>query len=1391
MESAGGTLSAPPPDTVADEGVEIVLRSYQREMLQAALSGNAIVVMPTGSGKTLVAVARIRHELEQSAAGDDRLIWFLANSVELCLQHYEILQQQLPAYRIIPLLGSDNTDKWSEQRLWSATLKGVHIVVGTPDVLKDALTHGFVRINQIRLLIFDEAHHAIKKHGMNIIMTNFYHVEKAAGSVVPKILGLTASPTMNAREGSLEQLESNLDAQATTPQQWLEELNKHVYPPEVTVVNYQVDAVDYPGPSVICQRLQSLVINYDFNSDPYVVEISSHATAGQDHRLQKVLEKRKTACSDQIKTLNRQLETLAEKLGYPAAENYFRLQLAAFQAKNTRNVLATDLLSREAQHVANLLDSVISNISQPRTDAGLASPARRVEELVDLLNKEASPSLRGIIFVRERVIATELSRMLKEADVLSRHYSVGAFVGTSTSEKRKAPVPDLTDPKQQRRNLADFRDGTKNLIIATSVLQEGIDVSACNLVINFDLPDTLVGFIQRRGRARQKDSRYYVFIASNDIKNKPLQWQMDEDRMRRQYMDADRERAEAEADDADALASKTYRVPGTQALLTMDNAKAHLYHFCAVSTLTSSYIDKRPAFFTEQAGPENWSASVVLPSFVHPDVRSARTVWSWRSEGAAIKDVAFEAYIALHKAGLVNDNLLPLLRDTPDEISEELRQTSIVTVANQKSSRISSPRADAAQQVPWYSSTLAMALPDGRPMTMSMLVPAPVEQDEPFILYWNEQVALPVKVTATDAVKLVGSRLERARRNTHVLMMSMYNSRISERAGLDFPIYIDIATDLVGGSIGCRDGLASGQDWGLIHVEHYHNKAFLLRRIEEIEGHQMAVVVPFPKRRDFLHPVPPRDTNLAYSTERQFSLDECTMDALPQDFALLAAFVPSLMHRLHMTLLAQDLGSVLLPDTTSTSLVREAISAPSAGEGYDYNRLEYLGDAILKLCAHLQVMAQFPTWPEGYLTRKKTHLVCNSTLTKAALHHGLEKYILSKPFTGAKWRPPYSSSTTAANVESTREMSTKVLADVVEALIGAAFVDGGLDKGYTCLRSLLHSETWFPSAELFNRLTPPRIATPAALETLQTLVGHTFKSPALLVEAITHASIPFHAASTETGMSYERLEFLGDAVLDLVIVPKLYAHSLPLRHNEMHSYHEAVVNGMFLGYCCMSYHVEQEHAGVVRSGERFDVAATHRDVHLHDFIRAGGELLTARQKALDSFETHRYSVEWALEQGVEYPWADLAAMDPPKFFSDIVESILGAIYIDTRGNVAACEDFLEKLGVLHYLRLMLERKTIVLNPKERLGIAAVEKSVEYVKTAMDKEGWNCTVKIGGIEVGTAGPCVTYKEAELRAALDAIEALDRRTDTPLDQLKAAAAKEDVEMGGMSGTEDDEE
>ena len=83
-------------------------------------------------------------------------------------------------------------------------------------------------------------------------------------------------------------------------------------------------------------------------------------------------------------------------------------------------------------------------------------------------------------------------------------------------------------------------------------------------------------------------------------------------------------------------------------------------------------------------------------------------------------------------------------------------------------------------------------------------------------------------------------------------------------------------------------------------------------------------------------------------------------------YAVLAAFIPSIIHRLTVTLLAEDLRCGLLREVhiDELDLIVEAISSPTSGEDKDYNRLEFLGDSILKFCATLQVIAQHLNWPE-------------------------------------------------------------------------------------------------------------------------------------------------------------------------------------------------------------------------------------------------------------------------------------------------------------------------------------------------------------------------------------------------------------------------------------------
>ncbi|KAF2766032.1 P-loop containing nucleoside triphosphate hydrolase protein [Teratosphaeria nubilosa] len=1316
---------------------EIRLRSYQHEMLDASLRRNVIVAMDTGSGKTHVAIARIRYVLETKQPG--KRAWFMSPSVALSNQQYQVIQEHLAAFRIITLTGADGVDKWTDQRLWDATLLGVDVVVGTPAVLADALTHGFVRMDELSLLVFDEAHRCIKNSPMNNIMKNFYHPDKAQSKHVPHILGLSASPVMGSKQGSLEQLEANLDAVVITPSIERASLQRHVHPPKILISTFESSLeFDIPSASPLCDALAIAAKEYDFNTDPYVLELKQAGDDRSQARLDKLRQSLKTYCSDELRALSRRVIMLYEQLGLTSAEWYLCTYVERFRKGLQGIGIMPDLVLREQHHLMTILDSVAPQGLRGGISTG-PSTTVKFQQLLSLLNQQAGPMRRGIIFVEQRATVSALIHLL---DIYTVPYNVGGFVGTSTNKARKMSLADLAEGKVYEADLNEFRSGTKNLIIATNVLEEGIDVSACNLVICFDLPKNLVSFVQRRGRARQKDSTYCLFIASDDTKSDPGKWQTLEAKMKEAYM-AERLDPEQSEEDEDATDARIYRVQSTNALLTLENAKTHLYHFCAVSTVeVSKYVDLRPEFATlESGGPFPWTATVTLPPLIHSDFKAAASSRAWNLEDTAIKDAAYEAYIALHKAGLVNDNLLPLVKDYAPQAGEHIDQPSILTV----SERQSSWDVLTASHGSWHPLEVTIC-GAGRCWTARMLIPMSWSHREVFTLYWNESTDYQITLApARDPEnRAMSGSLRQATGN---LLRSVHGDRIpSDSNDLLFAIAdSDIAPSSKHG------------EKVVLRVKSRGGRLFVADGCTLEAAGGPIIVKAFPKRKDFLHPLTGVSNSAAYTAEQLFPPDECYLEnKVSFESAVLAAFIPSILYRIDSSLSARRLQTTVLRDVGihRVELILEAISAPAANENADYNRLEYLGDAILKFCASLQVMSQHLTWPEGYLTVEKLRIVRNSTLTKAALVCGLDKYILSKPFTGAKWWPPRLSDYEGANGNSrTRQMSSKVLADVVEALIGAAYVDEGLDKAYSCIKSLLPEENWYdnPVEGLTIDLSP---STVMALGPLEDLVGHHFKHTQLLVEAVTHASLPF----STSGMSYERLEFLGDAVLDLIIVPKLYAYSKrSLKHHQMHTMHEALVNGQFLGYCCMSYSLPE----VVQSHElgKYEKAQGTRRLHLHDFIRAGPELIRDKQVYLQRYnETHEDIAE-RLQVGATYPWLELTALNPPKFFSDLVESVLGAIYVDTNGDLGACELFVKRLGILDVMNRLLGDDVQAMSPKELVGIAAGNEQFRYKNSSRTYEDgrreYSSIILVGEEEVARAEGCGSKAEAEVKTAICAV------------------------------------
>ena len=129
------------------------------------------------------------------------------------------------------------------------------------------------------------------------------------------------------------------------------------------------------------------------------------------------------------------------------------------------------------------------------------------------------------------------------------------------SNSRKYTVTDLVDVRDQKDALDDLRSGRKNMIIATSALEEGIDVSACNVVVCYQNPPNMRSFLQRRGRARKSKSKYVMLDEGHDQKTLDTWFELELE-MKKAYRDEMRNLEEVRSLEA-ADGHKEFKIDST------------------------------------------------------------------------------------------------------------------------------------------------------------------------------------------------------------------------------------------------------------------------------------------------------------------------------------------------------------------------------------------------------------------------------------------------------------------------------------------------------------------------------------------------------------------------------------------------------------------------------------------------------------------------------------------------------------------------------------------------------------------------------------------------------------------------------------------------------------
>ncbi|CAL1712693.1 unnamed protein product [Somion occarium] len=1465
-------------------------RGYQQELLDESFRRNIIIALDTGSGKTHIAVLRMKMEVERTT---NKICWFLAPTVSLIEQQRNVIGLSIPV-NVGMVSGQSEPDQWKDAKVWQKLLEDYSIMVTTPQILLDALSHGFVSLGQLSLLVFDEAHHATSKHPYNTIMRDFYFKLPARNGsgdttigVRPVILGLTASPIYGGDlSKAFRELESNLDSVILSSKVNREELAQHVHRPIFkhvlwNIPEYSYDEIPWTGPSANVIALNAVVNQLNIDEDPYVVSLRAQLAklpvgnqrTRVDQKLSKTINKADTFSHKGLRDFLRAACDICWELGPWAADWY--VNAVVKQAQNiatVQNVIMSTWQEEEKKYLLSALAQV-SLVPVP-TDIHQILPrtSTKVRKLVQCLLEEENlaradnDAYSGIIFVTRRDSVLALGQVLSSLPETAGIFRIGCLLGSSASSKRHSFL-DITrvmvkDPPAD--TLRDFRLGDKNLIISTAVAEEGIDIQACGSVIRFDPPPNMVAWAQSRGRARRKKSTFILFDDSQGGDAKVRKWQKTEEDMMAMYNDPTRVYPKAIEEEEEIENDMEFRVPSTAALLTLHSAVNHLYHFCSILP-SSGHGNHLPIFEIDPpdypegwhafevkssmtvGSPGPWKATCILPRVLPPHLRSFTTEKAYRSKLSARCHAAFIAYVTLYREGLLTDNLLPLWSALDGDVHNEVEL--LVKEVEQRASTANVPiQMDPFAVVSpvvdkWWCYQLML----GDEHVLRMLTPftfSSFEPDDFPLLYVPGKKPLKVGMVFDVTLTITKDVLAAARDYTHRIFFPVYGSRM-EHGKHDFVhLFLPISVDglestwadrrawqasrptygryenstqanarLLGERMGYSLDLSIVRDNDkiskLLSFVGWHDGPISTEEEEELreryDGYPtlditfpLMVVQSLPRRVNFLVPLESETAGLSNDALRLILPEYATVDLISRDEAEIAMILPSFLRWLSKAITVASLRDNLFTEPSLRSiplnLLTTAVTAPVSQEA-NYQRLETLGDTVLKYTISIQLFAEHPYWHEGYLSRRKDHAVNNSQLAKEAVGKGLYRWIIRDRFVPRKWKPRYlddkpavdvgkqpdsiepDTSTgnglivtinqiaaspsqvedkddpTEENAESPtkgkkkkkpkQDLSTKVLADVVEALIGAAYEHGGFDLAIRCIEVFgLGIPSWKP---IISRVEAAlsRVEDvddlPSQLSLVERMLDYRFSHKMLLVEALTHSSYQ----GDLDNISYERLEFLGDSALDMVVTDYLYhAPGKNYTPGHMHLRKEALVNSHLLAFLCMDISLVLDAS--MPTWDMNDGVTLQKDsqtISLYQcMLHSSSRVLDDHTVTFSRYQRAVSAIKKSLKQDKFYPWAALTSLQAPKFISDMIESLLGAIFIDCKGDLDTIRRVLSKLGHRAIMEHIVKDEVDVLHPVSRIAIWAAKPDPKRklgIKVEKQKGEISCVISVDEEEVARA------------------------------------------------------
>ncbi|MDD3399185.1 MAG: helicase-related protein [Candidatus Methanomethylophilaceae archaeon] len=465
---------------LVEEG-KVEERSYQIALANACLNESTLVVLPTGMGKTIVALMVIAEVLQRQGGK----VLLMAPTKPLVDQHRRTLETCLKDSPVSLLDGS--VDPVKRSALWDAA----RVIVSTPQCVANDLENGRVSLDEVNLVIYDEAHRGVGSYA-------YVKVAEAYRTLNRLSMGITASPGSDASR--IQEVCENMDLFRIEVRT---ERDPDVLP-YVHDISVKVVEVDMPEDLCLLISLLRKMLERCLEELTSLRLMDPHRPPSVKHLLQvgRSLQSR-LAAGEKSPVIFRGLSLqamavklnhavgLAETQGTSSLRQFFdKLEKDATGKKSSR--AAVEIVAQEEyRKCLDVLDR--TRVEHPKIS--------RVMSLTSCLIN-SRPGSKVLVFAHYRDTCELVAQWLEKIEGAK----VGLLVGQSGEHGLKQ--------KEQIEVLNRFRDGSYNVVVATSVGEEGLDVVSTDMVIFYEPVPSEIRTIQRRGRTGRSDAgEVYVLIA--------------------------------------------------------------------------------------------------------------------------------------------------------------------------------------------------------------------------------------------------------------------------------------------------------------------------------------------------------------------------------------------------------------------------------------------------------------------------------------------------------------------------------------------------------------------------------------------------------------------------------------------------------------------------------------------------------------------------------------------------------------------------------------------------------------------------------------------------------------------------------------------------------------